>query len=271
MIRATAHRSSLARRPGLTAVISGVLCGSLLASLPAAARDGQLDKLVDAGVERQQTNKVFQQRIDQLDEDIQAKVRNYRDINKEIEGLEVYLAQLEQQVASQNTEMADLEGSIEQVTMIERQITPLMLKLIKGLDRFVALALPCLEENREKRVTRLENMMGRSDVSVAEKFRNVLQAYQTEIEYGRTIEAYRGPLATGEREREVDFLRVGRIAVLYQTLDGRETGLWNRQTESWETLPATYASQVDEGLRIAREQAAPSLLKLPLNTPQESL
>lgn len=271
MIRATAHRFSLARRPGLTAVLSSALYGGLLVSLPAAAQDGQLEKLVDTGVERQQTNKAFQQRIDQLDEDIQAKVQSYRDINKEIEGLEVYLSQLEQQVANQNSEKTDLEGSIEQVTMIERQITPLMLKMIKGLERFVDLDLPFLREAREKRVARLNNMMGRSDVSVAEKFRNVLQAYQTEIDYGRTIEAYRGPLTAGDREREVDFLRVGRIAVLYQTLDGRETGLWNRQTESWETLPATYASQVDEGLRIAREQAAPSLLKLPLNTPQESL
>jgi len=248
--------------------LCAVLFGGIGVGAAAFGEDETLDRIVDTGVERLEKNKAFQQRINQLDEAIREKVEQYRDVNKEIDGLEVYLAQLERQVKSQEQEMADLNQSIDQVTLIERQITPFMLKMIEGIDRFVSLDMPFLKEDRTERVARLRDMMGRSDVSAAEKFRNVLEAYQTEIEYGRTIEAYRGTLA--ESERDVDFLRVGRIALLYQTLDGTQTGLWNPQEESWQELPATYNTQVREGLKIAREQAAPDLIKLPLSTPEEA-
>ncbi|PVY77367.1 uncharacterized protein DUF3450 [Tamilnaduibacter salinus] len=259
--------SSRYRRYGLSLAICGAL---LCAPVTASAQDPGVDDVVNAGVDRLEKNQAFQQRINELDEAIRDKVERYREVNKEIEGLEVYLDQLQSQVSSQDAEKTDLNESIDRVTQIERQITPLMLKMIKGLERFVSLDKPFLQKEREKRIARLQDMMGRSDVSVAEKFRNVLEAYQTEVDYGRTIEAYRGSLASGDQPREVDFLRIGRIALLYQTLDDTETGVWNPNSEQWETLPATYNSQISEGLRIAREQAAPSLISLPLNTPEET-
>ena len=53
-------------------------------------------------------------------------------------------------------------------------------------------------------------LMDRANVSVAEKYRRLLEAYQIELEYGRTIEAYEGSFASDNGERSVTFLRVGR-------------------------------------------------------------
>ncbi|MFE8071324.1 DUF3450 domain-containing protein [Marinobacteraceae bacterium S3BR75-40.1] len=270
MIRATGRWHTACRKLGMTTLLSGALVGGLVSAGSAWAADEALNDIVQTGVERQQKNQAFQQRINQLDDAIREKVENYREVNKQIEGLEVYLAQLQRQVSSQEAEMADLNSSIDRVTEIERQITPLMLKMVEGLKKFVALDMPFLEKERQERVARLQKMMDRSDVSAAEKFRNVLEAYQTEIDYGRNIEAYRGTLKQDGGEREVDFLRIGRIALLYQTLDNSETGQWNPNTEQWESLPPTYRTQVEDGLRIAREQAAPDLIKLPLTTPEEA-
>ena len=62
----------------------------------------------------------------------------------------------------------------------------------------------------------------------------------------------------------VDFLRFGRIALLYQTLDGMEAGVWDQANRTWEPLDTSYRSAIREGLRIARKQAAPDLIRLPL-------
>jgi hypothetical protein len=110
--------------------------------------------------------------------------------------------------------------------------------------------------------------MHRADVTESEKYRNIMEAYQIENEYGRTIEAYRSTLAQDDKEVTVDFLRVGRIALIYQTLDESEAGVWNQQTRSWEPLDRSFRSAIRDGLRIARKQSAPDLIRLPLLAPK---
>ena len=84
-----------------------------------------------------------------------------------------------------------------------------MLRMIDAIDQFVAVDVPFLKDDRTKRMNALKDLMGRSDVTVAEKYRKVMEAYQTEINYGRTIESYRGTLSLNGLDREVDFLRIG--------------------------------------------------------------
>jgi hypothetical protein len=106
--------------------------------------------------------------------------------------------------------------------------------------------------------------MGRADVKTSEKFRQLMEAYQTENEYGRTIEAYRGPLEIDGRESTVDFLRFGRIALVYISLDEQNAGVWNQQTRSWEPVDPSLRSSIRTGLKIARRQSAPDMITLPI-------
>jgi hypothetical protein len=95
-----------------------------------------------------------------------------------------------------------------------------------------------------------------------------MEAYQIENEYGRTIEAYRSTLARDGKEVTVNFLRVGRIALLYQTLNEAQAGAWNQESRSWEPLDESFRSAIRQGLRIARKQSAPDLIRLPLPEPK---
>ena len=95
---------------------------------------------------------------------------DYKIVLKEIEGLRVYNRQLEKQISNQEKEMAQLSSSIDEVTVIERQITPLMLRMIDGLEQFVELDVPFLLEERRDRIERLREIMDRADVAVSEKF-----------------------------------------------------------------------------------------------------
>lgn len=230
------------------------------------ANAADMDTAIDKGVNRAAQAQQSQQKIDSIDNSIRSAERDYRAVIKESDGLKVYIEQLDKQLAAQHEELSGIDKSIEQVTLVERQITPLMLRMIDSVDQFVKADVPFLVEERSNRVEKLKTLMGRSDVTVAEKYRKVMEAYQSEIDYGRTIESYRGTLDG----REVDFLRVGRISLIYQTLDGQELGVYNTNSKAWQPLDSEFKSKVMAAIRIAREQAAPDLIKVPVAAPQES-
>jgi len=154
---------------------------------------------------------------------------------------------------------------MDKVSVIERQITPLMIRMITGLEQFVGLDVPFLKDERAKRISSLKQMMDRADINSSEKFRRLLEAYQVEVDYGRTIEAYTALQSVDGQEREVDFLRIGRLELIYLTRDGKKAGSWDQQTKTFVALPDSTISQISKGLRIARKQLAPDMLTLPVH------
>jgi hypothetical protein len=234
----------------------------LPAPLPVAAQ--ALDKALDIRTQANEAGAASQGRIDKIADETDELLRQYREELQQIEALRVYNEQLEKLLASQEAEKASLREQIEDVTVIGREVTPLMLRMLESLDNFVELDVPFLLDERRERVQRLKELMDRADVTNAEKYRRILEAYQIENDFGRTIEAYRGSLDGDGATRTVDFLRVGRVALLYQTLDGREVGAWSQADRAWQSLDGNYRPAIRQGLRIARKQAAPDLLRLPI-------
>ena len=209
-----------------------------------------------------------QAKIDALTEETRQLLNEYKTVLKEIEGLRVYNRQLEKQIGSQEREMAQLSDSIDKVTVIERQITPLMLRMIDGLEQFVDLDLPFLLDERHGRIDNLRNMMDRADVAVSEKYSQVLRAYQIENEYGRTLSSYGDTINIAGIDRKVDVLKVGRIALVYQTPDGEETGMWNQTSGTWEPVDDEYKTPVRNGIRMERKQLTVDMLTLPISGPE---
>jgi hypothetical protein len=163
--------------------------------------------------------------------------------------------------------MAQIEASIDQVEVISRQIVPSMTRMIASLKLFIDLDVPFLMEERTERVANLELLLVEPDVNDAEKFRKVTEAYQIENDYGRTIEAYSGSLLIGDENRRVDFLRIGRVAFMYQTQDGKLSGVWDQEARRWQEADS-YKNEIRAGLKIANKQVAPDLLLMPVATPE---
>jgi hypothetical protein len=210
-----------------------------------------------------------QDKVDRLDDATQRLLGTYREIVQQTDSLRVYAEQLDRMLDSQRQEMTSLEEQLQEIEVTRRDILPLLVRMLERLEQFVALDLPFLPEERQARLTSLRTWLDQSDLTIAEKYRRIMEAYQVEMEYGRTIEAYRGGLTIDDRERTVDFLRVGRLALLYQSLDGQEVGQWNHAARQWEPLPQTYRSAVTRGLLVAQQQATPQLLNLPIPAPDK--
>ncbi len=209
-----------------------------------------------------------QTRVNTLDDEIDELTREYRAALKQLASLREYNAQLEKLIRGQKAEMVSIRKQIEDVTHVDRAILPLMFRMINALEQFVALDVPFLIDVRRERVANLRALMDRSDANPAEKYRKILEAYEIENEYGRTIEAYEAQMEINGEERTVAFLRIGRVALVYQTLDGDESGAWDKKTDSFVDLDGDFDSQLRAALRIAKQQAAPDLLVVPVTVEQ---
>jgi len=243
---------------------------SILAfSMASTAGAQQLDAPIEKRVEANQTGAESQKRVEAIATTTDELVSEFRLTNKKIESLNIFNRQLSAVIDSQNEELASLQRQIDGVEEVGRAVTPLMLKMIDSLDRFVELDIPFLAEQRKTRVDGLRVLMRRSDVADAERYRRILEAYQVENDYGRTIESYPGTVNKDGADVPVDFLRIGRIGLLYQTRDGSEVGAWNHADGVFEQLDSGYSNWISEGLRVAKKQSAPQLIRIPLPRPEK--
>lgn len=243
------------------------VAGSLLLPLSANA---QINTLLAQGEARVNEGAQAQQRIDTLADQAATLLSEYRQELKVIDGLQVYNNLLQRQIDNQEAEKAALADSMNKISLIERQIVPLMIKMIDGLEEFVNADVPFLLDERRNRVADLRALMERSDVTAAEQFRRVLEAYQIENDYGRTIEAYKGSLDIDGSSRAGDFLRFGRVALVFQGVGGELLG-YDKASGSYQPVaPSTYKTQISQGLKVARKQTAPDLVILPVSAPEEA-
>ena len=243
-----------------------------IAGLSTQTFAANISEVMQAGEQRADAGQQAQGQIDSVADQTEKILNDYRSVTKVVDGLQVYNTLLQTQLDNQNAEMQALTESIANVALIERQIIPLMTRMVDGLEVFVQLDTPFLLKERTERVERLRGIMERSDVSAAEKLRNVLEGYQIENDYGRTIEAYKGTQEVDGNQLEVDFLRIGRVALMYQTVGAAHTGAWDATSNSFVELPAaTYQKQVSDGIKIARKQVAPDLLIVPVPAPTKEV
>ena len=228
------------------------------------AQSVTVDQVLEADLRRIQLAQESQERINEVVEGTRSLADDYRAIMKEVDGLKVYNRLMTAQTNGQQATLDDIALSLDQVDNINRQIFPLMERMIDGLEQSIALDIPFLMEERSKRVSDLQDIMERSDVSVAEKFRKVMEAYQIEMDYGSSSEWYREELNVDGAVREYNMLRVGRIGLYFQSDDTNITGWYNAESGQFELLGNEHRNEIRKGMRIARQLIAPELILIPL-------
>jgi hypothetical protein len=251
----------------LTLVSALAVIGTMSLSLSVGAQT-TIDQVTQAGEQRADAGAADQKQIEKVADQTDSLLAEYRTVTKVVDGLNIYNNLLQRQIDNQEAEKLALKESTDNVALIERQILPMMTRMLDSLEDFIQLDTPFLLDERQERLARLREMMERSDVTAAEKFRRVIEAYQIENDYGRTIEAYKGTVAIDGNEQEVDFLRIGRVSLSYQSIGGRFTGAWDPASRTFLQLPPeTYKANVAQGIRVAKKQVAPDLLIVPVMAP----
>lgn len=205
-----------------------------------------------------------QKKIDALSRETRDLLEEYRKLQDGTEYQAAYTRELEDLEQAQQLQIASLREQISQARVTRQRIVPLMRSMADALEKFVVLDLPFRQEERINAVLDLKQRLLRPEISVPAKFRLVLEAYQLEQNYGGSIEAWRGPLELGGEELSVEYFRVGRVALYYQSLDGASSGYWDAAAQQWAELDGSYNRGLTQALRVAQSTTAPQLLNLPM-------
>jgi hypothetical protein len=246
---------------------AGAVAAAVLLATGAMAQE-RLDPTVGRRVAQNDETAQVQSRIEQMSSQRDDVVSKVKLESVRLERLEAYNRQTKALIDDQEREKQSLNRQVEGIVFVQRGVYPLMEEMITYLRKFVQLDVPFLIDERTRRLDRLDALLGRADVTVAEKYRQVTEAYQIEDEYGRTISAYDATLDDSDPEfagRNVTFLQFGRIILVYKTADGSRMARWDQKERRWIELDSGYRDAVNRGIRIARKQTSPELLSLPIS------
>ena len=250
-------------------VVGGFFAATVIAlASPSAFAQQAAKRVIDTQEDFDRGSSASQQRVDRYAQQTSELLSEYRLVLQQLDRVRIYNDNLQKVVDDQNASIAKMEDDLENFDQTEQGIVPLMLTMIADLRQFIEADMPFQSESRMRRIQNLEANMTSSEITNSEKYRQIMDAYRIETEYGDTIEAYEGAIDLNGVETTVDFLRVGRIVLAYQTPDQKVTGMWNKQSRTWEVLDNSYRRAVSDGLSLARKQAPPQLLNLPVPAPE---
>ncbi|MCW8877663.1 MAG: DUF3450 domain-containing protein, partial [Kangiellaceae bacterium] len=246
-------------------VIKAAVLGMLASFGVGSALANPVDQSIKIEKQVAASSAASQKKVDRYAEKTVELAAEYKNTLRIIESLKIYNNQLENLISSQEAEMVSIQNQMDTIDTTERGVVPLMNEMIATLESFIELDLPFEMEKREKRVNDLKNNMLRADISNSEKYRKILEAYQTEISYGESIDSYEGSVSTGSGgEKKVDFLRFGRVLLVFLSLDGKSAGYYNPNSGQYEALESEYIRGIQLAIKMANKQAAPELIKLPV-------
>ncbi|WP_371192786.1 DUF3450 domain-containing protein [Glaciecola sp. SC05] len=244
--------------------IASCVIGAFALSAGSVAYAGPLENLQNEERKIQVAAAKSQEKINGLFEQSQELLVEYRGVVDQTENLKIYNDYLAGLVADQQRAIDSLQRQIDSIEDTKQKIVPLMYKMIDSLEQFINLDVPINLEERLARVERLRTLMTRSDVTVSEQFRLVLDAYSIENQYGRTIQSYDGTINVGGQDISVDFFNLGRTAVMALTLDQSAAYAWDNDSRSWEELGGEYLDSVITAVRMAQGLVPEDLIKLPI-------
>lgn len=226
-----------------------------------------IDKSINVLEKTNTKLKSYQNSIDKNESIRENLLNEYKYTNANVKSTTIYNTQLKNIIKSQEEEIASLDQQIIDIEETQKNIFPLMINMIKSLKTLITQDTPFLLDERLQRVEKLESMLNRADIQTHEKYRIILEAFKIEYDYAKTIESYQDKID----EKTYNFLRLGRTALYYQSLDLKEYGYFNKESNTWENIEELASkSNIRKAIKIAKKQQNVSLLNLPFLAKKES-
>lgn len=188
----------------------------------------------------------------------------YEKLQLENQALETRRTALDKEVDSWRERVDALEKQLVAIEQISSRLMPFLRKTVEEISVLIQDGLPFLLPERRARIDILEKVLDDRDVSLGEKFRKTMETLFSEAEYGNTIEVYQEKIELENRSLLANVFRVGRLALLCQSLDRQTTGVWDPVNNSWQSLPAEYQRDVHMAIEMGKKRRSVDLLDLPL-------
>lgn len=242
----------------------GVIAAALVVglSLPAVAQS-QLRNGLNAGEQATRQAERTQERINQLDDERSDMVGEFRTLLQRKQAAELYARQQEKVVESQRRELESLTEQLGRVDEITAQTVPMLLDMIADLEAFVEADLPFRLDERRDRIETLKTAMDSADVPIVEQYRLIIEAYQTEMEYGRTVQTWTETVMIDDKEVLVDNFLYGRVSLVRMSPDKRYAQRYDRATGEWVGVDNKFKDDIENAIKIAQNRTTPGVMYAP--------
>ncbi len=241
----------------------GAILAALVVGFTAPAVAQGLDRAIATGEQATRRAEQVQQQINQLDDERSDMVGEFRTLLQRKTAAELYARQQAAAVESQEREIASLTDQLSRVDEITSQTVPMLETLIDDLDAFIDADLPFRLEERKDRIARLREYLVDPNVSVTERYRQIMDAYTAEMEVGRKTDTWKETISVDDKEVTVDMVLFGRVALVYMDPTGRYAKRYDRETASWVDLESKYKAEIEKAIRIIQGKRTQDVMYVP--------
>ncbi|CAM3828313.1 DUF3450 domain-containing protein [Litorimonas haliclonae] len=232
----------------------------LMMAVPAQA---QLESAMSTAKASTAASAASQSRVEDSDDAADSAAREYRAVLQQKDNIALFVAQQDIYLQSQKSEIQSLQRQLGTVESIKQGMAPMMLRMTAQLEDAINADLPFNINERKARIENVKSILSDPDVSPAEQYRRVLNAYKIEVSYGQGIDSYEGAHPT-RPGNVVNFIRFGRTSLVYVSKDESEVAKYNAETGEWDVLGGADALDMRQAIRIARGEAAPGIVYAPV-------
>ena len=243
--------------------LSASVAAALLTGTVGGVAQTQINDVLRTAQQSTQDGAAAQRQIDELDDDATDMELQYRALQQQVESQRLYIEQQRVFLQAQQNEITSLETQIERVGNVGVDILPMMREMVENLENFVALDLPFNVDARETRIAQLYEDLDNPEISAAERYRLILNAYDIEASYGRQIDSYDETVDIDGVPTDVPTLRIGRVALIRDMPNG-DLFIRHRYNTEWERVSGASNSAVTGAFRIAQEVTTPDLFTAPM-------
>ncbi len=242
---------------GVTALSLMLMSGSSGFSATAKKVEQQVGKSID-------TRQATQKKQETWDSEKSELMVLYDQLSMENEHLTAANKILKKALSGHEQVNRDLEAERLEAMRIKKEMMPFLLSVQQSLKDLMDQDVPFLTAERQTRLARLSHTMDDMDVSIAEKYRKVMEALSIEAEYGNTIEVYQDKILLEGSEVLGDIFRLGRISLFFLTLDREAAAVFNVSENNWQALDKRYMGGLDAAVEMAAKRRPMEVINLPL-------
>jgi hypothetical protein len=207
-------------------------------------------------------------------EEFKAWSKEREEISLEIEQLTIRLKYLEHQAdlyqayeKQRIQEIALLEAQADKLGVMNLELIPYLAEITERLALFIQQDLDFLPEERTDRLKKVREDLTDYHLNQDEKLRRVLEALTVEAQYGYTNDTRLVEISVNGEERQLETLRLGRLAEYYRSADGGTLGWRNRRDREWLPLPSSEARVLNQAIEMADRHRVVELIQLPMVRP----
>lgn len=194
-------------------------------------------------------------------------VQRYEQLTTEKELLETRNQALHQEENRLKQINRDLTRQITASNRIRQELMPFLQTVVQRLELLVMNDAPFLSQERTRRLAALSGIMKDPQVTIAEKYRKVMEALFVEAEYGSTIEVYQDNIMLSDKAAEPtlgNIFRLGRLALFFLSLDQTVCAVFHPGDNLWQPLPESMLPPLRSAVEIGNKRRPAELLSLPV-------